>query len=268
MKKKNLLLVAIYIILSTALMKFFSHLIPGSANEFVSELISEVIFTAFAIIGVVLFQKTALLKPTMKGFGEGIKAGILLLVLAGISALTFFVRDGGVITATGGEVVLFLIQMLLIGVSEEVLFRALLQNTALEVTGDDTVAKARMGIVLGAVVFGLGHLGNITSGVSVGSAFTQAIMAIPLGAVLGAIYFRGNLLSAILIHAVFDGCNFLSSGVLSGGSASGAIDTVGNKSVRDSIIAVAFYVVVFLIMTRKSKMEKAIEARKAGIVRF
>lgn len=81
---------------------------------------------------------------------------------------------------------------------------------------------------------------------------------------LGAIYFRGNLMSAILIHALFDGCNFFSSGVLSGGSDSGAIDTISNKGIRDGIAAVAFYIIVFLILTRKSKMEKAIEARKAA----
>lgn len=121
-----------------------------------------------------------------------------------------------------------------------------------------------IGIVLGAVLFGLGHLGNITSGVSVGSTINQVIMVIPLGMVLGAIYFRGNLLSAVLVHAMVDGCTFFSSGVLSGVTATGAIDNVGDRSILKSLAAIAFYVVVFLFLTRKSKMEKAIAAHKAA----
>lgn len=261
---KKLLFAIVYVIFAVNIQRIFGPLITALiANGFARSMIAEAIFAAFAIAGAILFHKMNEVKITTNGFGEGVKAGLpIILLYAFILFFELFVNMGKY-TASIFEVVMYIIDMLLVGVTEEVLFRVVVQNLALEVTGEVTVSAVRKGIFLSGAVFGLVHLFNIFKGVSLMSAIDQAVMAIAMGAVTGAIYFRSknNLLIVILIHAFVDFTSLLGSGALNGASTTDSINQVGGVGAQ-RIIAFALYMGLALYLMRKSVLERAIEERK------
>lgn len=264
--KKKLLFVAIYVALVLVVIKLVeSFIAPMFANAFVGGLVNQIIFAVLAVVGAVLFGKTDGLKPRAKGFREGMLAGLIFITVFPLQLAASLALKRTVITEPAGNVVLFVIRMLLIGVAEEVLFRTVLQNAALDVTGKDSVPSAQKGILLAGLVFGLVHLTNMFTGVTIVATVVQAVMAIPLGVVLGIIYFRScnNILPVVLIHAVVDGVSFVSSGALSGTALNDAITDISVSSGPGAKIGtLLFYVALAAFLMRKAKMEKAIEAHK------
>lgn len=262
--KKKLLFTAAYIALVLVIIKLAqTFLLPLFANSFLGSLVIQILFAVLAVAGAVLFGKTEGMKLKGKGFGEGMLAGLAFLIIYPILMVASLVSKRTMVTEPVGNIVLFVLKMLLIGVAEEGIFRGVLQNVALEVTGEDTAAAARKGILLAGLVFGLVHLTNMLTGVSVVGTVMQALMAIPMGIVLGAIYFRGcnNILPVILIHALVDGVSFVSSGALSGTTLNDAISDVstsGGPMAKAATFLV--YLALALFLMRKSKMEKAIAA--------
>ena len=266
--KKKLLLTAVYVALVLVVIKLAqSFVMPMFANPFVGSLVVQILFSVLAVVGAILFGQTYGIQLRVKGFREGMQAGLLFLIAFPIILAGSLAFKRAVVTESAGNVVLFVIKMLLIGVAEEILFRAVLQNTALEVTGEDSVADARKGILLAGLIFGLVHLTNMFTGVTVMGAVIQALLAIPAGVVLGIIYFRScrNILPVILIHALLDGVSFVTSGALNGTTLN---DAISNESTIGGPIGKAgtflFYAALALLLMRKSKMEKVIEARKAA----
>lgn len=98
-------------------------------------------------------------------------------------------------------------------------------------------------------------------------AVIQAVMVIPVGIVLGAIYFRGcnNLLPVVLIHALVDAVSFIASGALSGTTLTDAISGASiNGGPLAKVGTLLVYTLLSLFLMRRSKMEKAIAARRAA----
>lgn len=265
--KKKLVFNAIYIALVLLVIKLAqTFIMPLFANPFVGSLVIQILFAVLAVGGAVLFGKTDGMKLQAKGFGAGMRAGLAFLIVYPFILVGSLVTKRAVVTEPVGNIVLFVLKMLLIGVAEEGIFRAVLQNVALEVTGEDTASSARKGILLAGLVFGLVHLTNMFTGVSVAGTVAQAVMAIPLGFVLGAIYFRScnNILPVLLIHALVDGVSFVTSGALSGTSLNDAITDVstGGGPVSKAASFLGFLALALFLM-RKKPMEKAIAARNA-----
>lgn len=266
--KKKLLYTALYIALVLVIIKLAQTFIePLFANRFVGGLLVQILFSVLSVVGAVLFGEVDGLKLRGKGLGDGMMAGLAFLIIFPLMMIASLVAKRTVVTEPTGNIVLFLLKMLLIGVAEEVLFRGVLQNAALEVTGEDSPAAARKGVLLAGAVFGLVHLTNMFTGVSVVGTVVQAVMAIPMGFVLGAIYFRScnNILPVVLIHALVDGVSFASTGALSGTSLNDAITGLGTEGgPLGKAGSLLFYVALALFLMRRSKMEKAIAARKTA----
>jgi membrane protease YdiL (CAAX protease family) len=84
-----------------------------------------------------------------------------------------------------------------VGPTEELLFRGLIQTGLRESMG-------RWGIVIGAFLFGFFHLINLVSQ-SLGATALQVLTAIVIGLVFGVLYDRThNLVGASLAHSVAD----------------------------------------------------------------
>lgn len=266
--KQKLLYTAIYVALSLLVIKLAQMFIaPMFANRFVASLVCQILFVVLAVAGAVIFRKTDGMKLRGKGFREGMMAGILFWTFLPVSLVATLITGQSVISEPTGNVVLFAVQMLLVGVTEEVLFRAVLQSVTLDVTGEDTVASARKGILLAGLVFGLVHLTNMFVGVSVLGTVTQAALAIPGGILFGVIYFRScdNIVPVVIMHAIMDAVSFIGSGTLNGATMADAITDVSTGSGSFAKVSTFLgYAVLAAFLMRKSKMEKAIEARKAA----
>ena len=66
-------------------------------------------------------------------------------------------------------------------------------------------AGARRAVLLSAVIFGLGHLGNVLAGASVGMTAVQALEDTLLGvAFAGACLYAGTIWPVVLLHTLLD----------------------------------------------------------------
>lgn len=255
---KKLLFAVVCVYASILIMRILTPVVTMLfSNFFARSLAAEIVLTVFAAISLVLVKKTDVLRFRVKGLGNGFLVGGSILAVNALIILLFFLKHEP-ITATAAEKLMFVVNMLLIGVAEEVLFRGVLQNAALDYTGRDNVSSARKGILLAGVLFGLTHLINFFSGVGLVSVLIQAVADIAMGVMFGVVYFRcGNLWAPIILHAIVDFCSFADSGVLSGVTMTDAVNEFGN-SIGLKIAGVAIYVALAAFCMRKSKMEKAI----------
>ena len=165
-----------------------------------------------------------------------------------------------------GEIVLFLVTILLVGVTEELVFRGIVMNILIEGFGTDTRFGAIFSVFFGGTLFGAVHLFNMFSGVDPLSAAIQAIGASGIGWMLCALYVRSrNLWVLALMHAIFDISGLIitalfgdESLVESISAASGLIGNITLPVIIGMMIGFCIVLTVFitftLLMLRDSKM--------------
>ena len=91
-----------------------------------------------------------------------------------------------------------------VGVREECIFRATIQNILAKKYAN-SVKGIWITAIVAALIFGLSHLTNVLFGVEPLAVLTQVISAACLGLLFGAVYLRsGNIWALILIHALVD----------------------------------------------------------------
>lgn len=253
-KIKTLTVSCVCIVVSFALYYYGGSLIGKIIhNSYVDSFVSELMFAFFAVLSLVFLKKTDVLRFRLKGFGEGLKAAAFLIVLDLIVLLAFLLKHDPV-TATPFETSCFVLNMLLIGVAEEVLFRGILQNALMDFIGYDSVGKIRLGIVLTGVVFGAFHLMNgFSPEIGFVHAGVQALNVSFTGMLFAVAYYRSgkNIWPVILIHAFGDGCSFLFGGGLSG---VGYGETIASGSVTGGLFAPIITLLVVMWVVRKKKI--------------
>lgn len=228
-------------------------------NQYMIDLIGQLLLTILALIGLAIIKKMDVIKFRFKGLGHGFAAGGILIVFNVLILISFTIQHDP-ITASHAKIVMYAFHMLLIGIFEEILFRGILQNVAIDYTGCDTPRVASKGILLAGILFGCVHMINIVAGASIIPVLLQAIAVIPLGCLMGAVYFRSNnLWSGILLHALIDAAGL--SGMLTGASTTAQVDKLG-ESPLIRVVSIVMYICITLFVMRRSKMEKAIEERK------
>lgn len=257
--------------------KLAEKILPLIQNYFVKTCTLQGTLALYAILCLVLLKKTNVLKFRLTGFGTGLAVGAYILVVnialpTAAYLLSLFTGVGSIgqpITVSAGELLLFALFMLFIGITEEVLYRGILQNTVLEYTGADAVSSVQKGIVITGILFGAVHLGNLLSGESLTAVLFQVVDAIPVGIILGAVYFRSknNLWVCVLLHALTDAAGLLIAGLLSGASVTEGLDNLGAQKLGNSsaghIIIFAITLSAAIYVIRKSVIQKAIAAREA-----
>ena len=91
-----------------------------------------------------------------------------------------------------------------VGVREECIFRATIQNI-LAKKHANSVKGIWITAIVAALIFGLTHVTNVLFGVDPLAVLTQVISAACLGLLLGAVYLRsGSIWALILIHTLID----------------------------------------------------------------
>lgn len=231
------------------------------SNSYQQDFAKQLTFSLLAVLALIVLKRTDVLKLSLKGVREGASTISVLIVLYGIILLNFIINHDP-ITASVPEIILFVVQMLLVGFSEEILFRGIVQNAVMDFTGRDTVISLRKGLIISGSIFGLVHLTNMfVPGISAGAAFVQAVSVIPVGIMFGTVYFRSrnNIWLCTLIHAVIDLTAFLNAGVLSGITENSAINTWSVKNLISVVIPAAMVVCAM----RKEKLEETIAVVRA-----
>lgn len=102
-------------------------------------------------------------------------------------------------------VIALVLSSLIIGLYEEVLFRGVILSLLLKKWGANR-KQVYFAVVFGSLLFGLFHLGNITSVESIIPVLTQVVYSTIMGIAFSAIFLRTNknLLWCVILHGLYD----------------------------------------------------------------
>jgi membrane protease YdiL (CAAX protease family) len=91
-----------------------------------------------------------------------------------------------------------------VGIREECIYRGIIQNIVAKKYAN-SVKGIWITAIVGALIFGVMHFGNLFSGVDPSAVFTQVISATVSGLLFSAIYLRsGSIWAVILLHTLID----------------------------------------------------------------
>ncbi len=239
--------------------------IAQSKNEYLGQLLVDLIGTVLGIILLFLFCYQTVFKEKKYGFGKGILTGLYFVVIGLIAIIAnLFLSFFNSLTAGTevilsfkpiGYIIIFTLTMFLIGTAEEFTFRGVIANILFDKYGKSS-AGVWFSTIMTGVVFGSMHIFNaINPEITLFSALIQAIGAGAIGMTLTAVYYRTrNIWVLVFFHAFIDFGSLFSSGVLGIGSISSAIGSYSSINLLGSIP----YVIVLLVLLRKSKMVEII----------
>lgn len=220
-------------------------------NLYLAQLIAEAITFAFFLLITLLLGMQYVFRPSHKPLREHI-----LPCLAIVAVYTFALLES-VILCMGDplqppvKILWYVLCMLAVGITEELVFRGLITRMLFEKCGKNPVG-VWVGVLLSSLLFGVMHLGNAVGGaIDLGSVLVQVVGAAALGVCLSAIYLRtGSLWTVALLHGYMDFCGLISSGVFATDSMQ---DLLGGYSAGNLIAAVG-YAALGIFLLRPSKM--------------
>ena len=216
-------------------------------------------------VGLLLLARTGrldLLRRRGCGFLNGLLVGMYPLFFIGYTAcgtLAFSRPDTPLLPLP--RILTFLLNMILVGVAEELVFRGIIAQTLLERYGTARAGVWKACLVSG-VLFGAAHLSNLLGSAPFG-VLMQCVFAASLGVMLAAIYFRtGNLWVTVFLHSAMDIAAMLIGGLY--GTTSVAESVSGYDASR--LVSVAVYLIPTVFLLRKKKLPE-VQLYWGGIVK-
>ena len=233
-----------------------------TTNTYVRGFAAQFVFAAAATAAMVILKRTEVLHSDRKYLNKGWTSAFVLIFMILFLA---FIGLGGILNATckWWEGLLFVLQMLLVGYCEELLFRGLIQNALHDCYGEDTWAHVMLAILVSGAIFGGVHLLNaLRPGVSFMAAFMQAFVNVFAGIYYAAVYYRTgkNLWYILVLHAFYDMFAMIGTGILAGTT----VDTILNSAESIQLTSVLFWIVVYggatLLVMRPNAVKPLLKA--------
>ena len=195
--------------------------------------------------------RIGLLRWRGSGFFNGLLVGMYPLVMIGYSIFgaLMFGRPADAELLPPVRILTFLLSMMMVGVAEELTFRAIVAQTLLEHYGTSRGGVWKACLVSGAL-FGAAHLTNLMSSEPFG-VLMQCLFAGALGSLFAAIYFRtGNIWVTVFLHGMMDIASMLIGGLY------GTVTMAESVSGYDAtmLLSVAVYLLPMLFLLRKKKL--------------
>ena len=204
-------------------------------------------------VGLLLLARTGRLDLLLRrgcGFLNGLLVGMYPLFFIGYTAcgtLAFSRPDTPLLPLP--RILTFLLNMILVGVAEELVFRGIIAQTLLERYG-----TARAGVwkacLISGVLFGAAHLSNLIGSAPFG-VLMQCVFAGSLGVLFAAIYFRtGNLWVLVFLHGAQDAASLLAGGLYGTENMSTAVSSYDSTM----LLSVLVYLIPTFFLLRKKKI--------------
>lgn len=191
-----------------------------------------------------------------KKFFKGILCGMTLVVVQAFALVTQFAQAifGDNAWKPWYLILLGIVSVIGIGIREESIFRATIQNILAKKYANSTKGVWITAIV-SALIFGLIHAFNIFTGVDVLPAIIQAITNVGIGLFFAALYLRcGNIWTLVAVHALTDTAGLFESIFLY------KSETVVISSISwQSLIGGAIFIGVSLFLLRPSKCREIVQ---------
>ena len=224
--------------------------------------VQEAVGLAVALLLLARTGRLDLLHRRGCGFLNGMLVGMYPLFFIGyttVGTLAFDRPDTPLLPLP--RILTFMLNMILVGVAEELVFRGIIAQTLLERYGTARAGVWKACLVSG-VLFGAAHLSNLLGSEACG-VLMQCVFAASLGVMLAAIYFRtGNLWVTVFLHSAMDIAAMLIGGLY--GTTSVAESVSGYDASR--LLSVAVYLIPTLFLLRKKKLPE-VQLYWGGIVK-
>ena len=231
-------------------------------DEYLLSLVQELVGAGAAWLLLRRTGRQGLLGRRGSGFWNGLLVGMYPLFFIGYTAfgtLAFGRPDTPLLPLP--RILTFLLNMIFVGVAEELVFRGIIAQTLLERYGTARAGVWKACLVSGAL-FGAAHLSNLLGSAPFG-VLMQCVFAASLGVMLAAIYFRtGNLWVTVFLHSAMDIAAMLIGGLY--GTTSVAESVSGYDASR--LLSVAVYLIPTVFLLRKKKLPE-VQLYWGGIVK-
>lgn len=240
--------------------------IAPDLNQYAALTINAIPLMLFYVCMIIfVMNKKKVLTAKGNGFGEGIMAGMFMLVIAVIASLNIFIiqEEGqlphyGIPTDLkfGAEQIWCIIGIALsAGICEELMCRGLILNALRDRFGRDTAKGTIIAVVLSGIIFGCLHFVNLKAGVSFQAVLIQVVSVCGIGIYLGAVYCRcGNIKVTMLLHFLMDIAVLLPQSMQGTAELTDALDESMSNPVK--YINFFLYAGIALFLLRKSMRSK------------
>lgn len=212
--------------------------------------VQEAVGLAVALLLLARTGRLDLLRRRGCGFLNGLLVGMYPLFFIGYTAfgtLAFGRPDTPLLPLP--RILTFLLNMILVGVAEELVFRGIIAQTLLERYGTARAGVWKACLVSGAL-FGAAHLSNLLGSAPFG-VLMQCVFAGSLGVLFAAIYFRtGNLWVLVFLHGAQDAASLLAGGLYGTENMSTAVSSYDSTM----LLSVLVYLIPTFFLLRKKKI--------------
>ena len=234
----------------------------SALDTYLYSTLQELVGALVAVLFLVRTDRAGLLRRRGSGFFNGLLVGMYPLFFIGyttVGTLAFDRPDTPLLPLP--RILTFMLNMILVGVAEELVFRGIIAQTLLERYGTARAGVWKACLVSG-VLFGAAHLSNLLGSAPFG-VLMQCVFAASLGVMLAAIYFRtGNVWVTVFLHSAMDIAAMLIGGLY--GTTSVAESVSGYDASR--LVSVAVYLIPTVFLLRKKKLPE-VQLYWGGIVK-
>ena len=241
--------VGIYRIVGRQITNLFS-------NDYIANFVAQIFFSILAILCVHLLKRNDIYHADMKLLKKGwSSAGFEIFLILFITLLGL----GSILNASikGWEILLVIGQCLLVGFSEEALFRGLVQGVFHKYFKEDSLKHVLLAVFFGGLIFGATHLTNgLRPEVGLYAAFIQACVTAFNGMYFGAIYYRTgkNLWYLMILHGIYDLVAMISAGRFEGTTLENILAQSGNSGLQGILVWGTLYMIATLVVLRPKKV--------------
>ena len=212
--------------------------------------VQEAVGLAVALLLLARTGRLDLLHRRGCGFLNGMLVGMYPLFFIGyttVGTLAFDRPDTPLLPLS--RILTFMLNMILVGVAEELVFRGIIAQTLLERYGTARAGVWKACLVSG-VLFGAAHLSNLLGSAPFG-VLMQCVFAGSLGVLFAAIYFRtGNLWVLVFLHGAQDAASLLAGGLYGTENMSTAVSSYDSTM----LLSVLVYLIPTFFLLRKKKI--------------
>lgn len=205
--KKLIIFLAVSVLTAAELAAFYVFEIntgDSVANKLLKSIIPRIFIAFFALAFILLSGLKSIIKPDFRRLAKNLLWCIpcLLVVIANFPFTA--IADGTAKILRGDLIWLYLLYSLSVGLTEEALFRGLVQETV-KSRVEGRRGEKLITVLITSAIFGLFHLFNLFSGADVGATLLQVGYSFLIGAMLSAVMLRtDDLWLCVILHSAFN----------------------------------------------------------------
>lgn len=255
---KDLVTALVATVIILAISRILTNTVLGTVKDEVYEVFySKLIMAGLVIIAVLILRKMRIHLFSFPLLRGGLLTGLYFVLLAIFRLLV----AQNTATDTGTRMLVFILAMLLVGYTEEALFRGLIQNAFHKIFGEASWQAVWIACICTGILFGAIHLTNVfKSEISTSAVIVQAVTNVFVGVYFCAMYYRTGkcLWYVTIVHAFNDFCAFLGTGFLAGGSMEASISGMAlplDAMVKALPVMAALYLLPAFIVLRPNKVK-------------